>query len=432
MLVVVVVIVVVVVLASSSIVVIVATIIITTTIATATVAVAADVRLTHGVAGVGRSMRHARRKMAEKLSFAQSSQTPYGRVLKSFEIEAEGKPLEVSYLCPHAWLYLLCERSPPFAKFLLAALGPGMAGSMALYTDEVTPGNPMRPDRGRQFLCVYWAIPEFPDWFRSRSGWWQTLLYLPCSALKKIQGKLSALYVKLLQCFWGAGGFDMLSLGIRIVYQNTLVHLNFSFAFFLSDEKAEKEALGVKGAAGYKMCVSCQNAVKCKDRILAGSEMVHYTCSDMSRFVPHTEASIRHVIEELGQAEQNMTPKQFKDAQKSVGVNYADAHLLRSDMAGVARVPHSRYVDWFHNLVASGGIFQYQVNQLMHELQKLGISTSDVDDFPVVQPKDHKLRVNFFKDRVKKGVTKPMKVCLLLILPLLLLIQLVLYVFCCY
>ena len=61
-------------------------------------------------------------------------------------------------------------------------------------------------------------------------------------------------------------------LGIRIPVGDTLKHIHMKFAFFISDEKAEKECLGVKGAAGTNMCVSCQNCVRVPEDNLPDGE----------------------------------------------------------------------------------------------------------------------------------------------------------------
>ena len=81
------------------------------------------------------------------------------------------------------------------------------------YADEVQPGNVLRPDRGRSFLAVYWGVKEAPDFFRSRGLWWVTLMYVPLNLVKSIRGGLSALYVKIMECFWG-GELNMQRLGI--------------------------------------------------------------------------------------------------------------------------------------------------------------------------------------------------------------------------
>ena len=156
-------------------------------------------------------------------------------------------------MCPHAWLHLVCSSSLRFGEFLVERLGHGLSGSTCSCPDDVMPGNALRPDRGRQFLAIYWGIPQMPDWFRSRAGWLNTLSLVPCTALKEIEGGLSALYVKVLECFWHPQGYDMQRLGVRVPVGGSLVHLHFSFSFYISDERAEEDALGLKGAAATKM-----------------------------------------------------------------------------------------------------------------------------------------------------------------------------------
>ena len=343
----------------------------------------------------------ARKMLGKKLRGQVEQKTPYGDLLKKIEIITDTGTKTLQYVCPHAWLYHVCSASIVFGQFLAQQFGQGLPGSICIYSDEVTPGNNLRPDKGRQFLAVYWALAPMPDWFRSRCGYWQTLMYVPCSTLKAIVGGLSALYVKVLETFWGPSGLNLQRLGIRIPVGDSLVHLHFGFGFFLSDEKAEKEALGVKGASGTKMCVSCANCVKCaKERIPAGSCFVHYTCSDMSQFIPQTERSLQAVLAELHEAKATMSREQFHLAEQAVGINYDGACLLYSHMRALARVPHSRYPDWFHNLLASGGIFQYQLNQLILALRTHGIEPECIDAFPVVFPRAYtRLKTSFFSDR---------------------------------
>ena len=169
-------------------------------------------------------------------------------------------------------------------------------------------------------------------------------------------------------------------------------------ACFSSDEKAEKECLGVKGASGTKMCVSCQNCVKVAEGSLPeDSPWVHYSCTDMTRFIPHTVESFQDLLESLRAERAAMLPnKQFLLAEQSAGINLDDAVLVQSHMKEIANVPLSRYVDWFHNIVASGGFMQYQFNQLLLELKKLGVSPSSVDQFECILPRSHtKLKKTF-------------------------------------
>ena len=200
-------------------------------------------------------------------------------------------------------------------------------------------------------------------------------------------------------------------LGIRIPVGNALKHIHMKFAFFISDEKAEKEALGIKGASGTKFCLSCQNCVRVpEDELPDSSPWVLYSCTDMSKFTPHTVESFQKLLEELKALRASVSLAEFKLAEQSAGIKLDAAVLVQSHMKGIANVPMSRYVDWFHNIVASGGFMQYQFNQLLLELNSLGVSLSAVDQFECILPKSHtKLKKTFFKDRFVRHREKHLK-----------------------
>ena len=223
-------------------------------------------------------------------------------------------------------------------------------------------------------------------------------MYVPATLCKSIG--MSALYVKIMECFWGEE-LHMHRLGIRVFVGCGWKHIHLRFAFFISDEKAEKEALGVKGASGTKFCVSCQNCVKVPaDDLPEDSPWVHYSCTDMTKFIPHTVASFQELLEGLRVGRAAWSNADFKLAEQSAGINLQEAVLVQSHMKGIANVPRSRYVDWFHNAVASGGFMQYQFNQLLFELQKLGVAPSAVDQFECTLPRSHTtLKKTFFQDR---------------------------------
>ena len=152
--------------------------------------------------GKGCSLRQARRKFADMLKKPSLQSTPYGQVVNQLEVDTDSGPLQLDYVCPHAWLYIVCLQCRLYAGFLTGCLGQGLpgqrelAGSICIYSDEAQPGNVLRPDKGRSFLAMYWGIKEMPDFFRSRGLWWMTLMYLPSSLVKTIKAGLSALYVK--------------------------------------------------------------------------------------------------------------------------------------------------------------------------------------------------------------------------------------------
>ena len=144
----------------------------------------------------GTSLRHARRRFNRIVEQHCVANTAYGPVVKHFDIDlSDGGQMQVEYLCPFAWMHYLCVQCSAWAQFLSRMCGQGspgqdmrdgqgspgqdLRGSVCIYSDDVMPGNVLRPDKGRSFLALYWGIVELPDWWRSRGRFWQTLLFMP-------------------------------------------------------------------------------------------------------------------------------------------------------------------------------------------------------------------------------------------------------------
>ena len=151
---------------------------------------------------LGTSLRHARRRFNRIVEQHCVANTAYGPVVKHFDIDlSDGGQMQVEYLCPFAWMHYLCVQCSAWAQFLSRMCGQGspgqdmrdgqgspgqdLRGSVCIYSDDVMPGNVLRPDKGRSFLALYWGIVELPDWWRSRGRFWQTLLFLPTEQVKK-------------------------------------------------------------------------------------------------------------------------------------------------------------------------------------------------------------------------------------------------------
>ena len=92
----------------------------------------------------------------------------------------------------------------------------------------------------------------------------------------------------------------MQSLGMRILVGEATSHIHKHCDCFISDDKVEKECLGFKGASGTRLCISCQTCVMVdEDSLPEDSPLVHYSCTDRNRLIPHTVESVQEVLEGL-------------------------------------------------------------------------------------------------------------------------------------
>ena len=66
---------------------------------------------------------------------------------------------------PFAYLYLLSSISTSFGTMMKdCAKDPTTPLRLILYIDEVNPGNPLRPDRGRTTHAIQWSFADWPAW----------------------------------------------------------------------------------------------------------------------------------------------------------------------------------------------------------------------------------------------------------------------------
>ena len=72
--------------------------------------------------GKGGSLRNARRRFADLVQKPSRESTPYGDVVKKFEVVTDSGPVQLDYICPHAWLYFACLQCQTFAQFLIGSL----------------------------------------------------------------------------------------------------------------------------------------------------------------------------------------------------------------------------------------------------------------------------------------------------------------------
>ena len=272
-------------------------------------------------------------------------ETPYGRLTKSFDVRVvSGEPLAIMYCCPFAWLYIVCLKCERMLHFLRAVL-QGSPGNVVAYVDATTPGNCLRPDKGRSVNSIFWSIAEFPDWFRVRRCNWWLFANIPETDMHRIEGGSSEVMSKFMDVFWSLEGFNFERLGIKI--QNRLVKLQYGF--MILDEKAEKEIFGVRGAGATRMCLSCCNVIKTTRPIPAGSPLVPFTEPDRSKWEPNSKELIKAAVDYLDTQRLVLGPNPSETLQKQVGMTHKDCVLVRSRFWGTLDLPQKRYTDWFHD-----------------------------------------------------------------------------------
>jgi hypothetical protein len=350
------------------------------------------------------SVRMARRQANEMLYDLPNTTTPFGALCQHTIVPGKKEDLDIYHVNPAAFIYQALLVSMPFRVFLDSCRSRAPAGvlTVALYLDEATPGNQRRPDHGRSSQCIYWTILEFPQWFICRASGWLPFAYVQVSELKKAGLDDSMLVRFILREFakHSCEGSDF----TIIVPDGSGGDYTFKFVLKLqvADWPQHKKTFNLTGFNGTVCCFWCGNCIgRCC--YFVDARLVHFASTEYHRFLRHTYDSVLEVVTHLEHTAIH-NRGQLKAEQQSTGYKYDPDGLMWDPLArSRLRLPEAGYFDWMHILVASGGVAQFQLNQLVLVLEDHGIKACDLDEWfsLVVVPKGFtKLKKTFFQDRV--------------------------------
>ena len=164
------------------------------------------------------------------------------------------------------------------------------------------------------------------------------------------------------------GGSPSFSTGVPLGATNLVMVCELSI--IISDESAIKHTFEMKGAAGTLNCGLCRN---CVTRGLEDHDsddwLVSYTCSDFSKFVPHTNSSVIAIIQHLQDQKSVLSTAAFDRLEQSLGYNLIDDGLLLHPKLGHKVL---QTVPWLHlvmSLILPVHFFMNDIDALFVDLQ---------------------------------------------------------------
>ena len=191
--------------------------------------------------------------------------TSYGPLHQTIPVLTNsGKYVDVEIAHPFAMLQHVCKVSTSFANLLLGTIAsvPNNLSdpwNLIVYTDEVTPGNPLAYKNARKFHAVYFSVLEFGPEILCHEDAWFTLAIVESTKLNEFQGGLAGLYSAVLNVFFNPSSHDIRSGGIHLVtLDGANLHLFFAHGFKLADECALHLATGCKGSGVLRSAFSAR------------------------------------------------------------------------------------------------------------------------------------------------------------------------------
>lgn len=228
-----------------------------------------------------------------------------------------------------------------------------------MFFDEFTPGNNLRPDKGRSTLGIYYTVVDWHAQVLQKASGWLTFGVLRSSVLAKVPGGLSALAKKVMHMFYSAVGPNLAD-GLNLVNpvgESFLVQLHFGG--FLGDEKSLKDLWGTKGASGSKPCPLCKNVMGIGHGDSSQFDAEHYLVSikelDKSKFDQFDDDEFYAAVDTLARSSSEVGAQSLALLQKTLGINHVpegllmDLHLRKY----IKPVTHTLW-DWMHCYLVHG------------------------------------------------------------------------------
>ena len=314
--------------------------------------------------------------LADEMHEVGDIHIPYGRILGSTPVQLDdGTEFTWWYVKTFAILWYLCSMFPKFLSFLknhTRRPDGTLHASMVWYTDETSPGNEKRHDKEMVLQTFHWTISQWPSWFRAHRYGWLTFSFPGLSVQDKVPGGLSELVKIAFRIFFGTGTFNFAEQGM-LLPPDEHGHrelMKMTMHATEQDEKAFKSMNGVKGAGGWKCCLSCRSVMNCDPNDVAEDPyLVHYSEATPDLFDMHTSASFYEMVDVLDHLVGTATNATLGKLQKVYGINHIPSGLLldkhlRKYYCAVAHTYH----DPQHVLLTSGGVAQYEENAFTLEI----------------------------------------------------------------
>ena len=158
-------------------------------------------------------------------------------------MENDEEDYEWHFLHPCALLRELCKLCPLLGDLILENGGP----RIAIYMDEIKPGNVSRLDPSRTVACWYWTFMNLPTWFQTRKEGWFYFGCFPTKLLQKVVGGHSYLFGRVLEYFLEKEDPLNFTIGFPCKSTKGTFLCQARLAAILSDEKSLKELWSLRG-----------------------------------------------------------------------------------------------------------------------------------------------------------------------------------------
>ena len=299
------------------------------------------------------------------------------RQVESIPTSRPAKPFEWECISYPRFLKLMVQESPSVRSILrqLWMKQPCTYDSpyhLAIYADEVVPGNVLRLDNKRKIFCVYIAIREIGPLYLKNEFLWVPVAALRSKVVKGIPGGLSVCFAHLVRRLFIHDRLRESGVTLDLdLPQGRFATFYFRLGNIVADGDAIRAVYSSKGASGKLPCFLCNNVLN--ERV-ASPGLVHISCTDVGKFQLASDADLWRKADHLHTLSGTTTKAAFENTQMVYGLSYCPQGLLwdRSLRPYVHPTSCTSY-DSMHCLVGNG-LAQNETGYLLAALKGIGVS----------------------------------------------------------
>lgn len=306
---------------------------------------------------------------------------PFGKIISKMNLpKVGGGSFEAHFVQPLAWLRFIYDTCPSIREMIQRSYRAKPSSdenpwNVILYSDEVTPENPLKPDLTKKLQAIYWSFQEFGPAVLCQENAWFVLLVFRSMNCKDVEGGLARLVGEGLKQFF-VGPYSLRDVGILLYSQadDEAIRVWAQLGIIVQDGGAHKEVWQMKGDASLRMCLTC-NALKfdtdLRDYTDGGKPM---SCSRAADFIWFTDEEVIDKADRLKQCyESNLKPEAKHVHSQVIGFTYCIYMLLLDPaLRGIVK-PVSQFMhDWMHGLF-SGGVFNICLHCVFEQRETEGV-----------------------------------------------------------
>ena len=330
-----------------------------------------------------------RNSMREARDLENNEPTLYGPISQHIDaITTSGTIQKLEVANPFAMLWTAVDKCKNFAKLIKGKLLEKPATidapwTIILYSDEVTPGNPLSTNNLRKFQAVYWSFLELGISALSREESWFCVTTEYSTTANSLSAGLSQALGAIMKLFFEDNGYNFETTGINLPFEDGPIRLFAKLGILIQDGGAHKSVWHARGDAASKLCLLCKNLFTESSHLCDadGANMLRCNVIKLAGLVQASNKDLRRTARYLESKVGTMSPVDFGTLQQALGMTYHAHSILLDRSLDRFLKPVDIYMhDWMHALFVDG-----VANLLVYLLFEAFIEQGDVDIYTVCE-----------------------------------------------